>query len=294
MSVWTVFGTLTLATVLPPAYTLATPPDRFGVEDKTGFDEPEARILAAHNRERAAAKLGTLALDPKLTAAARVHAEDMAARGKMTHDGSDGSSPSDRVKRQEYLFRNVGENVAVGFRNVEGLMRGWMESPHHRENILGKYTQVGIAAARDRSGTPYWCVDFGTPWEKLDPARAGEDLITALNKERSSADLRPLVAHAKLTAAATRIAGVFAGVDSLEKKEPGQDLVTILRRLGYRYRKVAESAASGQPGVPEVVKTWMDKPNLREHVLGDFTEVGVGYANSRTGKPYWCLILARP
>ena len=102
----------------------------------------------------------------------------------MTHDGSDGSSPSDRIKRQDYHFQNDGENVAEGYRTVDPLMRGWMNSPPHRENILGKFSEVGIAVARDDDGTPYWAVDFGTPWESLDSSQAAEDLVKAVNKER--------------------------------------------------------------------------------------------------------------
>ena len=42
------------------------------------------------------------------------------------------------------------------------------------------------------------------------------------------------------------------------------------------------------------MKTWMESPNHKSHILGDFTEVGVGYAATRSGQPYWCIVLARP
>ena len=48
-----------------------------------------------------------------------------------------------------------------------------MNSPPHRANILGRYTQAGLAVATDApEGHAYWCVNFGTPWPKLDPAAA--------------------------------------------------------------------------------------------------------------------------
>lgn len=294
MRIGTALGTFLVAAALLPAGSFAEPPETSGSGKPPDPDELVTQTFVAHNRERAEAKLGPLALDPKLTAAARAHAKDMAAHGKMTHDGSDGSSPAARVKREGYHYQNTGENVAEGYRDVEGLMRGWMQSPHHRENILGKYTQVGIALDRDESGTPYWCADFGTPWEQLDPSRAARDLTSALNKERAAAGLRALVVRPKLAEAATRIVKEYSDADTLKLKERKTELVAILERLGYPYRRVAESAASGQPGVPEVVKTWMGSPDLREQILGDFTEIGVGYANSRTGKPYWGLVLARP
>lgn len=49
--------------------------------------------------------------------AAAAHAADMAARGFVGHDGSDGSEAGDRVN-PGYRWRSVGENVAAGQRNV--------------------------------------------------------------------------------------------------------------------------------------------------------------------------------
>src|SRR5436309_3378063 len=71
------------------------------------------QLLAAHNRERAGQKLPPLALDAKLTAAAQLHADDMALNGKMSHEGSVGSTPFDRIKRQGFHYRSAAENVAA-------------------------------------------------------------------------------------------------------------------------------------------------------------------------------------
>jgi uncharacterized protein YkwD len=268
-----------------------------GAKDKKSARDAESvcAVFEAHNHERAEAKLPALTLDAKLTAAAQAHADDMAAHKKMTHDGTDKSTPYDRIKRQGYQFQSEGENVASGYRNVESLMRGWMESKYHRENILGKFAQVGIAVARDDDDAPYWCVDLATPWKKLDPIVAADDVVKALNKERAAADgLAPLKANEMLTTAAMKVARQFAAADSFDLKGKGEDVFKILERLGYRFRKIAETAASGYSDVPDVVKCWIDAPENRRFVLGDFSEVGVGYAVSASGKPYWLLILARP
>ena len=90
-----------------------------------------------------------LSLDPRLTAAARAHAEDMVAAGKIGHEGTDGSTPADRVRRVGYPYRRVGENVAAGWETVEAVTDGWMESPEHRRNILGDYAEMGAARAVD-------------------------------------------------------------------------------------------------------------------------------------------------
>jgi uncharacterized protein YkwD len=128
--------------------------------------DPEAacdEVVKAHNRLRAERKLPSLAVSSKLTAAAQRHAKDMAAHEKMVHKGSDGSSPINRIKAEGYLYRRAGENIAAGRFNTERLMKGWVDSPHHKQNILGSFSQIGVACATGESGKRYWCVTFGLP-----------------------------------------------------------------------------------------------------------------------------------
>ncbi|MGC8641935.1 MAG: CAP domain-containing protein [Isosphaeraceae bacterium] len=120
-------------------------------------------LVVLHNRVRAQAKLHSLEPSRKLQAAAEEHVRDMAARHKMTHEGSDGSSPASRISNQAYRFRRCGENVAFGVRTCEAVMKGWMESPPHKANILGNFSQIGAAYATALDGTPFWCVTFGLP-----------------------------------------------------------------------------------------------------------------------------------
>src|SRR4051794_40054014 len=75
-------------------------------EGENAQPSPEQlELIAAHNRERAAANLPPLVANPKLEAAARAHARDMAEHGTMTHEGSDGSTFDQRIKRQGYEGR---------------------------------------------------------------------------------------------------------------------------------------------------------------------------------------------
>jgi uncharacterized protein YkwD len=122
-----------------------------------------AKVVALHNQERAKEKLNTLEISPKLTKAAQRHADDMARRKEMGHKGSDGSAPADRITDAGYRWRRVGENVAFGRWTPEQLLKGWMESPVHKKNILGSYSQIGVACATAEDGRIYWCVTFGLP-----------------------------------------------------------------------------------------------------------------------------------
>jgi uncharacterized protein YkwD len=130
-----------------------------------GFDSEAAcaEVIKAHNRLRAEVKLPPLEVSSKLQAAAAQHAKDMAEHGKMTHKGSDGSSSMKRILAKGYNYRRAGENVAAGYFTVEGLMKGWMDSPHHKRNILGSFSQIGVACATGEDGKRYWCVTFGLP-----------------------------------------------------------------------------------------------------------------------------------
>jgi uncharacterized protein YkwD len=63
----------------------------------------------------------------------------------------------------------VGENLAWGtdgYGTVRSIFRAWMNSPGHRENILGDFTQVGISlrvgALEGQSGTHVWAQHFGS------------------------------------------------------------------------------------------------------------------------------------
>lgn len=120
-------------------------------------------LIDAHNRERASRGLPALTPDPRLEAAASRHAADMASRRRMSHTGGDRTSPFQRMKAEGYEYRRAAENIAAGSFTLESLMKAWMNSPGHRRNILGPYTQVGASFANGEGGTSYWCVTFGDP-----------------------------------------------------------------------------------------------------------------------------------
>lgn len=147
----------------PRADPVAAPRVEAAVVEGEHDGEIVARLVEAHNREREKADLPPLSVDPRLEEAARRHALDMAARSRMSHKGSDGSSPFQRMEKQGYHFRRAAENVAAGASTVDSVMEGWMKSPPHRRNILGPYTQIGASLATDSDGLSYWCVTFGDP-----------------------------------------------------------------------------------------------------------------------------------
>jgi uncharacterized protein YkwD len=124
---------------------------------KTKLD-PEL-ALRLINAFRASKGVGPLRIDPRLTAAAKVQSKDLARTDRISHYGSDGSSPWDRIKRAGYDARVAAENVGTGQASLEEVIKGWMESPGHSRNLLlADAKDMGIALVQD-PGT-----EFKTFW----------------------------------------------------------------------------------------------------------------------------------
>ncbi|GMF12647.1 unnamed protein product [Phytophthora lilii] len=134
------------------------------VETYAAYDDYATAMLAAVNKQRATKGLAALCLNKKLHAAAQRHSDDMAAKDYMAHDGSDGSTMSERITQAGYDWSAVAENVAAGQVDVDAVMVAWINSPEHLENIMGDYTMFGSAYAFNKDGTyqHYWTQDFGT------------------------------------------------------------------------------------------------------------------------------------
>ncbi|MFI6038543.1 CAP domain-containing protein [Streptomyces sp. NPDC051315] len=120
-----------------------------------------ARIVALVNGERGKAGCSPVTLNAQLTKAAQAHSADMASHRNMSHTGSDGSNPGERITRAGYTWSSYGENVAYGYSTPEQVMAGWMASPGHKRNILNcGFKNIGVGLAQPGN---YWTQDFGTP-----------------------------------------------------------------------------------------------------------------------------------
>lgn len=90
--------------------------------------------------------LKPLKLNAELTAAAKAHSRDLAKWDRISHYGSDGSNPWDRVKRAGYKARLAAENVGTGQVTFQEVMKGWKNSPGHNKNLLlGDAEHMGLA-----------------------------------------------------------------------------------------------------------------------------------------------------
>jgi uncharacterized protein YkwD len=131
-----------------------------------GVDTIETLIFNLTNEERKKEGLEVLELDERLKFAARQHSNDMLKKNYLSHNSTDemNKTPLQRIYNSGlpllFIGENVAENVgsAVPFllkENPDSLaklvMKGWMESPFHRKNILNSdFTHLGVGAVSQR------------------------------------------------------------------------------------------------------------------------------------------------
>jgi uncharacterized protein YkwD len=109
----------------------------------------EKEVLRLTNIERAKAGLPNLTWNADLARAARYHAADMKADNYFqhaTHDRINGElqETCPTFTRISKFGKGYAENIAMGGANPEEAVRMWMNSKGHRENIMGKYTSLGV------------------------------------------------------------------------------------------------------------------------------------------------------
>jgi uncharacterized protein YkwD len=120
-------------------------------------NDQTAAALPLVNALRAKNGLPALSAEPAATAAALYQAKRMASLEKMAHFIGFGDDFGRRVKASGVKLP-AAENIAEGQQTVDAVVNAWIHSPHHLENMLGHYTGIGVALARDPSSNnmPYW------------------------------------------------------------------------------------------------------------------------------------------
>jgi uncharacterized protein YkwD len=153
-----------IGAVIARLYFLQTAPP--APEPVAGLTEQESEILKLVNDERKRSGLPPLEASSPLTAVARVHSDDMAARHYLGHRDPEGGAPEDRVSGAGIPYQSLGENVYVDdYRDVSGLAKraiaAWLKSPEHRAALLsGGFKLTGVGAARSSDGKTYVTQEF--------------------------------------------------------------------------------------------------------------------------------------
>ena len=118
----------------------------------------EREVVELVNAERAKEGLAPLTADAALTRTARMKSQDMRENGYFDHNSPTYGTPFQLMKLQGISYRTAGENIAMGYRTPEAVVRAWMNSAGHRANILnGSYTKIGVGYVADGN---YWTQHF--------------------------------------------------------------------------------------------------------------------------------------
>ncbi|MFD3568092.1 sigma-70 family RNA polymerase sigma factor [Streptomyces sp. NPDC058667] len=146
-------------TTIPPT----TPPAPRPTARPTPTPDAGERVTGLVNRLRAAAGCAPLRVDPRLTAAARGYAEDMAARDYYGHASPEGEYADVRITEAGYDWSAWAENLARGAADPRSVVDDWTDGSMHEENMLDcRYRDTGVASAPGPGGT-IWVQKLAAP-----------------------------------------------------------------------------------------------------------------------------------
>jgi uncharacterized protein YkwD len=154
---WLVFAT---ADVAPPAI----PSPGFAARVLELVNEVRRRGTVCGGRSFGPATL--IHSSTALEQVAYGHAVDMAQHAYFEHRDLAGRTPADRVRAAGYREKLVGENIAYGPKSPEEVVRGWLASPDHCENIMDpRFAEMGIGYAPGQA--PGRASGLGLYWVQL-------------------------------------------------------------------------------------------------------------------------------
>lgn len=132
---------------------------------RTGDDAEilEKQVFELVNDVRAERGLPPFQWDEKLARSARKHSQDMVDRSFFSHTNPDGESPFDRMREAGISYRAAAENIAAGQPDAASVLDSWMNSPGHKQNILGNYRYLGVGVAFGGDHRVYYTQNFYSP-----------------------------------------------------------------------------------------------------------------------------------
>lgn len=118
----------------------------------------EQKVADLTNQERAKAGLKALQVDTNLSKMAHEKSRDMSVNNYFSHTSPTYGSPFDMMKKFGITYNYAGENIAMGQRTPEEVVKAWMNSEGHRKNILSpNFTHIGVGYVEQGN---YWTQEF--------------------------------------------------------------------------------------------------------------------------------------
>jgi len=141
------------------------------------------KVLSQTNEQRQKLGLSLLKYNSVLSQSATAKAQDMFTNNYWAHNSPQGKTPWDFFKSAGYKYSIAGENLAKDFYDTDGLLKAWMNSPTHRDNIINdKYQEIGIAVVNgilNGVKTTLVVQHFGTPLSAVQ-VKTNEEIVVAV------------------------------------------------------------------------------------------------------------------
>lgn len=140
----------------------------------------ERQLVDLINQARTEHGLNPLAVDERLTEAARKHTQLMVQHSALSHQFEGEASPQTRVNNEGLPSDAQGENVDLN-QSIAGAQGALMQSPPHRANILDPdYDAVGVGVIR--AGGNVWVTeDFARRLPQLSESQAESAVQNAID-----------------------------------------------------------------------------------------------------------------
>ncbi|MEW6569809.1 MAG: CAP domain-containing protein [Nitrospirota bacterium] len=124
------------------------------------INEARARGFKCGNRYYRATH--PVAWNDKIAQASLYHSLDMAQNGFLSHKGTDGSDPGQRLLRADYKWSGYGEDIGQGYRTPEEAVQAWLKSETHCKNIMNpQFKEAGASYAKSDNQRTYWTLILG-------------------------------------------------------------------------------------------------------------------------------------
>jgi uncharacterized protein YkwD len=118
------------------------------------YNDDELSTMQLINEYRLSIGLNALQAVNHISAKCEEHNEYMIANNVVNHN--DFTSRSNNIITV-LGAKKVGENVAYNYKTPEAVLKAWLDSPGHKENIEGDYTHFGLSVSTDpATGKKYY------------------------------------------------------------------------------------------------------------------------------------------
>lgn len=112
-----------------------------------------------------------LSWNNKLRKSAYRHAKDMHKKNYFSHYDEHGNIIRDRINNVGYFWQYIGENLGMGQKSFDEVLKDWLESPSHCQMIMSpKVSEIGVAQ-KDLLWVSHFAMPYkGTNYSEVNPA----------------------------------------------------------------------------------------------------------------------------